>query len=194
MVKKWSLSLMKNMKYYPMLLELKGKKCLIIGGGPVAAHKTRSLLKAGAMVSIISPVLTKSLMNLSKSKKIFHIKSEYHKKFLKNAFLVIAATNKKEINLKVSKDARVLGLLVNIVDMPALSNFIVPAVLCRKDLIISISTSGKAPVLSKKIKEDLRKLIPCYAKMVRPLASIRHKLKLKYPDADMRKSVLRACL
>lgn len=182
------------MKYYPALLDLKGKKCLVVGGGHVAYRKTCSLLKAGARVSIVSPVLTKSLMHISKRKRIFHIKSEYHKKFLKNAFLIIAATNKKEVNLKISKDAHALGMLVNVVDAPDLSNFIMPAVLSNRDLIISISTSGKAPVLSKKIKEDLKKLIPGYAKMVRPLASIRRKLKLKYPNAGLRKSILRTCL
>lgn len=185
---------MPKMKYYPVLLDLKGKRCLVVGGGAVAYRKTCSLLKAGAKVLVISPVLTRPLLNFSKSKKICYIRSKYHKKFLKNVFLVIAATNKKETNLQISKDARLRGMLVNVVDMPSLSNFIVPAVLSRKDLIISISTSGKAPILSKKIKEDLKKLISGYAKIVRPLASIRRKLKLKYPDAKLRKSVLHSFL
>ncbi len=179
------------MKYYPALLALKGKKCVVIGGGKVAQRKARSLVKTGASVRLISPVLTKGLKALKRSKKISCIKSGYQKKFLKNAFLVIAATGDNLINLKIAKDADKLRMLVNVVDSPDSSNFIVPAVLQSGDLIIGISTSGKAPALSKKIKEDLTKLIiPRYAGPLKLLEGIRKELKLNCPDPKTRKAVL----
>lgn len=178
-------------KYYPVLLGLEGKKCVVVGGGEVAERKIHSLLKAGASVYVISPLLKKSLIKYTRDKRISYIKSDYQKKILKNTFLVIAATDDKALNSEVSRDAGSLGILVNVVDSPILSNFIVPAVLRNRDLIISISTSGKAPILSKKIKEDLRKLIGSrYAKPLNLLEDVRRELKLRCPYPGVRGSIL----
>lgn len=160
----------------------------------MAERKVRSLLKAGALVWVISPILTKGLEQLKSNKKIFYIKSDYKKQFLKDSFLVIAATDNKVINLKISRDAEAFCLLVNIVDSPNESNFIVPATLQRGDLIISISTSGRAPCFSKKIKGELSKLIiPQYARLLDVLKDVREELRLKCPEAKIRESIL-TCL
>lgn len=175
------------MEYYPLLLDLKGKKCVVTGGGSVAQRKVKSLLKAKARVWVISPHLTKGLEQLKRKKSIFHIKSHYQKKYLNHAFLVIAATSDEKINRRVACDAQAQGKLTNVVDAPRLSNFIVPASITQGDLIISISTSGKAPGLSKGLRIELcRSIVPRYAKLLRLLEDIRGRLKSKYPSQALR--------
>ena len=175
------------MTYYSLLLNLKNKKCLVIGGGRVAERKVRSLLKAEALIRVISPTLTKGLSQLRGKKRILYTKSAYKKRFIKDSFLVIAATSDKNTNSKLSLDAQSLGILTNVVDSPQESNFIVPASLQKKDLIISISTSGKAPALSKRIRKDLNKLlVPDYAKFLSILEDIRSDLKLRCSEPKLR--------
>lgn len=179
------------MKYYPLLLDLKDKRCVVVGAGEVARRKAGSLLRAGACVKVISPTLNKALRLLKRKKRLLHIKSAYQKKYLENTFLVIAATSNSKVNSRVAKDAQVLGILTNVVDSAAQSNFIVPAVIHRGDLIISVSTSGKAPCLSKKIKKDLNRLIvPQYAKFLDLLEEIRQDLKQRCQKPKLRKAVL----
>lgn len=174
-------------RYYPLLLDLRGRKCLVVGGGKVAQRKARSLLKAGASVWIISPNLTKGLEKLKTSKRVFYIKSGYQKKYLKDAMLVIAATYDGKINSEIAEDAKNLKVLANVVDSPAMSNFIVPSSLSKGDLLISISTNGKAPGLSKRIRKDLsRLLIPRYAKFLSLLEKLREDLKQRCLEPRLR--------
>lgn len=179
------------MRYYPAYLCLEGRKCVVIGGGRIAERKVRSLARAKACVWVVSPAITKGLSRLKKNKKISFVKSDYQREFLKGAFLVIAATDDRAVNARVSFDCHKSGILVNIADSASLSSFIAPAVLTMQDLIISISTSGYAPCLSKKIKEDLKKIIiPRYVKLLKLLKSKRRELKLTSFSARTRKSVL----
>lgn len=179
------------MRYYPALLDLRGKYCVVIGGGKVALRKALSLLKAGAFVRVISPEFIGQLLGLKKNKRVMLVKSQYQKRFLKGAFLAIASTDNKTVNHKAARDAASLRKLINVVDSPGLSNFIVPAVLNKKDLIISISTSGKVPCLSRRIKEDLRKsILPQYIRALDLLKGIRRELKKVCPDPKIRESVL----
>jgi len=179
------------MRYYPALLDIKGKICCVIGAGTVAQRKVNSLLNAGANVCVISPTLTEGLKKLFKNKKISWIKSGYRKDFIKRAFLVVAATNDNKINRRVWRDAQKLKLLANIVDSLSQSNFIVPAVIEKDGLIISISTSGKAPCLAKKIRVDLAKqFLPRYAKSLKLLEEVRRELKSVCPKGAIRKSIL----
>lgn len=175
------------MEYYPILLDLKGKKCVVVGGGRVAGRKVKSLLKAKAQVAVISLDLTRGLRRLKRKKSILHIKSNYQKKYLKGAFLAIAATSDQKINQAAARTARAQGILTNVVDSARLSNFIVPSSLSRGGLIISISTSGRAPGLSKKIKIDLsRSILPGYARLLHLLEGIRGRLKSKYLNQNLR--------
>lgn len=179
------------MGYYPVLLDLKEKKCIVIGGGKVARRKIHSLLKSEARVCVISPNLKPGLRRLSEKGKISWIKSYYRKKFLKDAFLVIAATDNKQVNSRVSRDAAAVKVLVNVVDSPAESSFIVPAVIRDGDLIVGISTSGQVPCLSRKIKEDINKsIIPRYAKALVSLRNARRQLKASCPSFKKRKAIL----
>jgi precorrin-2 dehydrogenase / sirohydrochlorin ferrochelatase len=179
------------MKYYPVLLDLKNRKCCVVGGGRVAERKVKTLLKANSLVSVISPVLNGSLKKLARAKDIVHKKTVYKRSLIKGSFLVIAATDQRAVNEQVSRDSQDLGILTNIVDVPSLSNFIVPSVIEKNGLIISISTSGQAPCLSKKIRKDLtEKFVPRYAGLLKPLSRVRCSLKSGSLDEKKRKAAL----
>ena len=141
--------------YYPIFLNLKNKSVVIIGGGKVAERKVVTLLKTGADLTVISPELTKKIEREKLKGRIKHIRRQYRKGDLKNAFLVIAATDSQVINEQVSKDA---PCLVNVVDTPHLCNFIVPSVIKRNPLTIAVSTSGISPALSRSIRKELEKM------------------------------------
>jgi siroheme synthase-like protein len=161
------------MRYYPALLDLQNRLCCVVGGGAVAVRKVRSLQSAGARVKVVSLRVSKSMQALADRGRIALIKSAYNKKYISGAFIVIAATSDPAVNRRISEDASSLRIPANIVDDPSLSSFIVPAVLSKKGLIISISTSGLAPALSRRIKQDLAgKLL---GKYVRALAIMRKK-------------------
>jgi len=141
--------------YYPVFLSLKDKKTVIIGGGSVAERKVLSLLKSGADITVISPEITEKIGKEKLRKRIRHISRHYRKGDLRNAFLVIAATDSPVINDRVSKDAL---CLVNVVDTPDLCNFIVPSTMVRGPLTFAVSSSGVSPALSKSIRREIEKM------------------------------------
>ena len=141
--------------YFPVFLNVRRKKCVVIGGGQVAFRKVRTLLDCGASVTVISPVLHPDLSELANKKSIQVIRRSYKSGDLKGAFIVIAATDTKETNRKVAKEAGRVGALVNVVDDPEPSDFIVPSLLRRGDLTIAISTGGMSPALARKIRTRL---------------------------------------
>ncbi len=182
------------MRYYPLLLGLKGRKCLVIGGGKVAERKACSLLRAGAMVWVLSRGFTEGLEKLGKSKRIFCLRSNYRKRYLHGVFLTVIATNDSAINIRAAKDARSLGILTNVVDSPLLSDFIVPSVVSKGGLSIAISTSAKAPALSKRIRKDLQRLLVTdYAKFLLVLEEIRSDLRQRCVKPALRRLLMR-CL
>ena len=128
---------------------------MVIGGGQVAFRKIRTLLDCGASVTVISPVLHPDLSELANKKSIQVIRRSYKSRDLKGAFIVIAATDTKETNRKVAKEAGRVGALVNVVDDPEPSDFIVPSVVRRGDLALAISTGGMSPALTRKIRTRL---------------------------------------
>jgi precorrin-2 dehydrogenase/sirohydrochlorin ferrochelatase len=179
------------MKYYPVCLDLKNRKCAVVGGGKVAERKVQSLLKAKARVKVISPRISPGLRRLAAAKKISLARSVYQKRSLKGAFLVIAATDDEKINRRVSCDAARLRILSNIVDLPQASDFIVPALVEKKGIMLSVSTSGKAPCLARRIRLDLsKKFIPAYAGVLSLAEALRKKLKGRLRQPADRKAVL----
>jgi precorrin-2 dehydrogenase/sirohydrochlorin ferrochelatase len=140
---------------YPAYLNLTNKKCLVIGGGEVAARKVISLLECDAEVTVISPECTQVLHQLVAEGKIHYIQRRYDSSDLEDAFLVISATDNQEVNKQVAAGCFAKGILVNVVDVPDLCNFFVPSVVRRGDLAISISTGGKSPLLAAKLREQL---------------------------------------
>jgi len=143
------------MSYYPVLLELENKNVLIVGGGKVAQRKVETLLECGALLSIVSKGLTANLKALIETRRVHFLSDEFNDKHLDNIFLVVAATNDKQLNHRVSESAKKRGLLINAVDQPPDCNFIVPSIIKKGDLLIAISTSGKSPALAKRLREEI---------------------------------------
>jgi precorrin-2 dehydrogenase / sirohydrochlorin ferrochelatase len=146
------------MSYFPVLLDMSGKKAVVLGGGTVARRKIETLLECGAIVQVISKSLTHELQNLLERGEITHLATEFEERFITDAFVLIIATDDRDLNGRVSKIAKERNILVNTVDQPEECTFIVPSVIRRGDLIIAVSTSGKSPALAKKIRESLEEL------------------------------------
>lgn len=145
------------MPYYPILIDLEGKKVIVVGGGAVAQRKIETLMTYGALVQVISRKVTPRINRYVEEGKIRLLGQEFRENDLDGAFMVIAATDDPLLNHKVSQNAREKGLLINAVDQPSDCNFIVPSILRRGDLLIAVSTSGKSPALAKKVREELEK-------------------------------------
>jgi siroheme synthase-like protein len=141
--------------YYPILLNIQGRKCLVVGGGPVALRKVKALLEHGANVEVVSPTLCPELNQLATDGAIRAIQRDYKSEDLQHAFIAIAATDDAKTNESVAAEARRRGVLVNVVDDPKNSDFIVPSYLKRGDVIIAVSTSGRSPALARKIRNKL---------------------------------------
>lgn len=175
--------------YYPINLNIEGKRCLVIGGGKVAFRKVKALLKTGAIVKVVSPQF---IPQFRKLKNLILVRRTFHIKDIQNIFLVIIATNDSKFNQKISELSKTKSILVNVVDAPKLCNFIVPSVIRRGDLTISISTAGYSPALSKEIREELEKIYPKYfGNFVRALHNARKRILEKVSDSAMRKKLLR---
>lgn len=141
-------------KYYPIFLNIQDRKCVVVGGGNVAWRKVCSLKEAGARVTVVAPEFCSEL---EKETDIELIKQKYEEKLLKDAWVVIAATDDHDVNKKIFHDASGRGILVNVVDKPEVCSFIVPSVIMRGDLCISISTGGASPALARNIRGYLEK-------------------------------------
>jgi siroheme synthase-like protein len=141
------------------MLDVKGKRCVVVGGGTVALRKAQSLLECGAAVEIISPELCPGLEELVSSGSVKAVLRPYRRSVIKGAALVVAAADDGEVNRSVSEEAAESGIPVNVVDVPGLSSFIVPSSLRRGDLTIAVSTNGKSPALARRIRAELEESI-----------------------------------
>ena len=141
-------------KYYPVCLDIKGKNCLVVGGGAVGARKVSALISCGAIVKAVSLKFSHAFEKLE-SKGIELVEREFRTEDLDGMFLVIGATDNTEVNKTISRDAEKRNMLCNIADFPEACNFILPAIVRRGDLMITASTSGKSPAFAKKLKKDL---------------------------------------
>jgi len=142
------------MVYYPVNLNLNGKKAVVIGGGKVAERKIKGLIDSSANITVVSPELTQRLNDYVQTGEITWKQKVFSASDIQEAFLIIAATNHPEINLIVRKTAAP-HQLISLVDDPEESNFILPSVVNRGRLSIAISTSGASPILAKKIKQEI---------------------------------------
>lgn len=144
-------------RFYPILVDLQGKKALVVGGGKVAQRKIETLLEHGATVQVVAKELTASLEELRRAGRIEFLGEEFSETFVDGVFVVFAATDDASLNRRVSRTAQQRSLLVNAVDQPADCNFIVPSVLSRGDLLIAVSTSGKSPAFARKVRVELER-------------------------------------
>ncbi|HEX2279043.1 MAG TPA: bifunctional precorrin-2 dehydrogenase/sirohydrochlorin ferrochelatase [Candidatus Tectomicrobia bacterium] len=145
--------------YYPLFLDLTQRCCLVVGGGTVAERKVQGLLEAGADVVVVSPTLTEALLAWAGDSLLTYLPRPFRDEDVRGCALVIAATGDVEVNAHVAKTARHFGIWVNVVDTPAVCDFIAPAVVRRGALQIAISTGGRSPMLAKRLRQGLEALI-----------------------------------
>jgi siroheme synthase-like protein len=141
--------------YYPVFLSIRGKRCVVVGGGQVALRKVRTLLEHKGSVDVISPDLCSELSDLAREGEIHVIRRHYQPGDLQGSLIAIAATDNNDTNLEVAREARKRAVLVNVVDDAENSDFIAPSYLRRGDVTIAISTAGRSPALARKIRTRL---------------------------------------
>jgi precorrin-2 dehydrogenase / sirohydrochlorin ferrochelatase len=175
---------------YPINLDIKSKLCLVIGGGEVAFRKIKSLLECQAKVTVVSPQFHPEILKLAKAKQIKIIKRKYQTSDLQKVFLVIGATNDNKVNQQIAEEAKKRQILVNIVDVPNLCNFQVPASIRRGMLMITVSTNGKSPALTKYLKKQLEEQFgPEYTEYLDLLGKWRKKLIHDIPQGKLREQI-----
>ncbi|PEF07513.1 precorrin-2 dehydrogenase [Bacillus thuringiensis] len=162
---------------YPLTVRVNEKRVVVIGGGKVAGFKIIPLLKQGADIVVISPELDANLVKLVEEKKIRWYQREYEKSDIKNAFLVVAASNDSILNEQVAEDAAE-NQLVNVITNPESGNVHFPAAIHRGLLNIAVSTGGASPKLAKKIRDEIaNKYDETYESYLDFLYEVRVKLK-----------------
>lgn len=174
---------------YPIMIDLMGKEITVIGGGKIAYRKVNNFLKFGYEVTVVSREFIEDFKKIENKIKI--IKDEYSEKYIKDSFIVVAATNNKKVNESIGMFCRSNNKLVNVIDDQKLSNFIVPSCVKRGDLVISISTGGKSPSLASKIRKDLEiQYDESYEEYLILLGELRVQILEKYNNPSIRKDLL----
>lgn len=165
------------MRYYPVNLDIRGRRCLVVGGGRVGARKARTLVQCGAVVTVVSPMIASAISQLAEKGSIALRKRPYQTDDLTGMFLVIGATDDEDLNRRIHTDAESRGMLCNIADRPEICNFTLPAIVQRGDFMMAISTAGKSPAFAKHIRKRLEAQFgPEYGALLDLMGAIRVKL------------------
>ena len=164
--------------YYPIFLNISGKRCVVVGGGQVSLRKVKALLEHRASVEVISPDACPELNKLAEDGEISVLPRSYRAGDLEDAFIVIAATSDRDTNLEVAQEAQRKAVLVNVVDDQDNSDFIAPSYVRRGDITIAVSTAGRSPALARKIRTRLEKDFGDeYASLARLIGEVRVEIK-----------------
>ncbi|MFC2041256.1 bifunctional precorrin-2 dehydrogenase/sirohydrochlorin ferrochelatase [Chloroflexota bacterium] len=175
----------KEAAYYPVFLNICGRRCVVVGGGQVALRKVRVLLEHGADVEVISPNLCTGLAQFAESGTIRALNRQYQTGDLRGALVAIAATGDNGVNQRVANEAHKKAVLVNVVDDAENSDFIAPSYLRRGEVVIAISTAGKSPALARKIRTRLEKeLGDEYAALARLVSEVRAEARQQKLEVD----------
>ena len=142
--------------YYPVYLNLQGRRCVIIGGGGVAEGKIARLLESGAEICVVSPDATPGIRRMASAGAIQWEPRVYRPGDLAGAFIAIAATNLREVNRRIFDEAEARGVMLNAVDDPPNCSFIAPSIVQRGPVTVAISTGGASPALARKLRESLQ--------------------------------------
>src|SRR5512141_3143633 len=179
-------------RFYPVFLDIEGKRAVVIGGGPVAHRKAASLIEAGAAVTVISPVVVPAIKRLAERGLLTHKPRRYRKGDLKGSVVAIAATDDPSVNERAASEAKALGILINCATPPDSGNFIVPSSIKRGALTLAISTGGASPALSKRLRFDLDAFLGTrYSWFLEFLEEARVRLKGEVEDEAARQEILR---
>ena len=176
-------------RYYPMNLDVSRRLCVVIGGGGVATRRVLGLLDAGARVRVVSPEISPELKARAEAGELEHLAAPYSAASLSGAALIFIATNRPDVNAQARTDAQALGILVNAADAAETGDFVVPAVLRRGDLLISVATGGATPAFAAEIRRELEtRFGPEYADYVELLGRMRDYIKETQPSEAKRRA------
>jgi len=176
------------MKFLPVFLDIENKLCLVVGAGPVAARKAELLLKAGASVRVVAKEMGEAMSLLQQRSAIEYEARSFEASDLNQVYTVIAATNDKKLNARVSELAQASRIPVNVVDNPKLCSFIMPSIIDRDPVQIAISTGGASPVLARQLRARLESLVPsAYGDLARLVEQYRDTAKQTFPKVEERR-------
>lgn len=183
------------MSQFPIFLNLHQRICLVVGGGPVAERKVKSILECEGLVRLVSPRITSALAELSAQNRLKWEARNYSELDLTGVFLAFICTDDRYLNRSIAHDCRKRMVLANVVDDPANCDFFVPSVLKRESLSVAISTEGRSPLFSRRLREELEELIPQdYGKLAEGLGRMRDYIKTLVEDTNTRQAVYRMLL
>ncbi len=179
------------MPKYPIYLDLSGKRVVVIGAGAIAARKVCALAEAQARVVVVAPQIDSVFQQTCRMDNVELIVSAYSMDYLAGAVLCIAGTNDNELNRRIYADCRQLEVLCNVVDVPDLCDFYVPAVLSRGPLQIAIGTDGNCPAYAGHIRRKLEDIFTeTHGRFVEALEKVRQKIISEIPDQNRKKSIM----
>jgi precorrin-2 dehydrogenase / sirohydrochlorin ferrochelatase len=182
-------ALMMETTFYMAALNLAGRRCLVVGAGAVGLEKIEGLLVCDAEVVVVAPEAEREVVELAESGAVEWRRRPYTAADLEGCFLVVAATSNTDVNIAVSGDAEARAMLVNVVDVPPLCNFILPAIVRRGPIAIAISTAGASPALAKRMKSQIAELFgEEYATLALMLNEVRGWAKTTLPTYQDRKA------
>jgi precorrin-2 dehydrogenase len=165
------------MQYYPIYLDMRGRNALVVGGGAVGSRKAKTLLKAGARVTVVSPQVTAAIQSLAETGELNWHARPYRASDMATMFLVFSATDDPDLNQCIEADAIRHHVLCNFADAPDRGHFILPSIVARGDLLVSISTSGKSPAVARRLRQEMEAYFgEEYAPFLRLMGAIREQL------------------
>jgi len=183
------------MNYYPVNLKIKDRPCLVVGGGKVGTRKVKGLMQCDARVVVVSPVVSLAIERLAGQGKIVWKKKDYDPSDLDGFFLVIGSTSNQDVNWQISRDAEERRMICNIADVPGACNFILPSVIRRGPLTITISTSGQSPAFSKSLRRQMESMFgPEYEMFLSIMGGIRKNLLAEDHDHEAHKPLFEAII
>ncbi|CAM2946135.1 bifunctional precorrin-2 dehydrogenase/sirohydrochlorin ferrochelatase [Vibrio rarus] len=176
------------MRYFPLFYDLHHKPVLVVGGGDVASRKVESLINAGAHVSVVSPTLDPFLVGLYNTQQISWIKGFYQSHLIDEFIQIWATTDNPELNHRVHKDAKLAGIMVNVVDDTEYCDFITPSMISRGRIQVAFSSGGGSPVLIRNLRRTFEAVLPQNLGLLADFAaSKRNDIKSKLPDVTRRR-------
>ena len=159
---------------YIACLRLSGRRCVVVGGGEIGLEKVEGLLACGGEVTLIAPEANAELRELAEEGSIRWERRAYEPADIEGTFIAIAATDDTDVNIGIYEDAERRAMLVNVVDVPPLCNFILPAIVRQGSMAIAISTQGASPALAKRMKREIAEQFgPAYAELAVILNEVR---------------------
>ena len=183
------------MPLFPMFIDIKEKNCVIIGGGKVAYRKARALLEFRPKIKIVSPKFCNEMETLKNEKDMELVKRNFIKEDILEAYMVIAATNDKNVNTLVYEECMKNKIYVNVADQSDKCTFVFPSLVSRGELIIGITTSGLTPLLSKTIREKIENCVPQYfTDVLATYRVLREEIKERVVDPEEKYKALEVAL